>query len=270
MQYGIMVAMIQRIQKQITYGIGWLVVAVGVISLISFLSTGSSRQQARLATPTPSLTPIILEGTDVIRHEVKEGENKTIDLVTRLRNPNPSAGIAEYEVTYVLQDVDGQEITTRREKTYILPSSAQHVIALNISLGSKNLANVETKLPQAPTFITLPPTMSRASLGAFPKQRVEQVIGSRVLEEQSGIVKNNSTFEWRTVEVQVLGVSQEDEIVAASKTTIGALKVGEEREFKVVWPKPTTPVTRLVLLPTTNIYLDENIIKTIGDPSLLK
>lgn len=261
--------MIQRTRKQITYAAGALIVIGLLLTGINIISTGSNPATTASATPTPAFLPVTVEENTIIRHAVPEGIAETVDIVTRLKNPNASAGVKSYPVTFILYQPNGEVLKQHIEETYILPGSLQYVMAINVSLERKPLGRVEVQLPSSPALIMLPTTVSQPSLSTFMRGRSEQHIGTQVLEEQVGIVKNASTFSWQTVDVSVVGLSVAGQVIAAGKTSLGALQAGEEREFNILWPKPKEAISRTIALPSTNLYRDENFIRTIGDPALL-
>lgn len=262
--------MIQRTRKQITYAAGALIVVGLVLTGINIIRTGSNPATTGSPAPTPAFLPITVEETTIIRHAVPAGVAETIDIVTRLKNPNASAGVKSYPVTFILYQPNGEVVKQHIEETYILPGSLQYVVAINVSLARKPLSRVEVQLPSSPAFGMLPGTVSQPSFSTFMRSRSEQMVSTQVLEEQIGIVKNTGTFSWQTVDVSVVGLSASGQVIAAGKTSIGALQVGEEREFNILWPKPKEAISRTLALPTTNLYRDENFIRTIGDPALLQ
>ncbi len=262
--------MIQRTRKQITYAAGALIVVGLLLTGISILFTSSTNNGAQASpTPTPSFKAITVEDTTVIRHAVPDGVAETIDIVARLKNPNPNGGIKSYPVTFMLYQPNGEVLKQHIEETYILPGSLQYVMAVNLSLDRKPLGRVEVQLPSNPAFLTLPDTFTAPTFSTFMRERKDQTVGTQTLQEQVGIIKNTSTFNWQTVDVSVVGLSASGQVIAAGKTSIGALRVGEEREFNILWPKPAEAISRTIALPTTNLYRDENFIQTVGDPTLL-
>ncbi len=72
--------------------------------------------------------------------------------------------------------------------------------------------------------------------------------------------------------MQVTGVAVDasGNVVGVGSTFVGELQPGEEREFTLQWPIPLTPTTQVIVLPTTNLFKEADIIKVIGDPALLR
>lgn len=265
-----MEGMLQRTRKQITYGAGFLVVIAALISIRVYFQGGLGGNAGTEPIPGTSFLPIQLEALDVIRHDSQPGEDTLIDIVARLKNPNPAAGTGKYPIIFVIKNATGQELQRVPVETYLVPGAVQYVMALNVSTNRQLFSTVEAELPSAVDFKVLPADVSLPSFSSFARERTDKQIGEKLFEEQKGIVKNTGTFEWQKVEVYVVGLSASNKVIAAGKTFVGALQVGEEREFNVEWPKAEDEISRLVILPATNIYRDENLIRTVGNPSLLR
>lgn len=261
--------MLRRIRKQITYGVGFLLIIGAMLGSFAWVNHKAALQQAAQVTPTPIFLPIKLEHTYIIRHDGIAGADTVVDVVGQLRNPNPAAGVDSLDITILLRDTGGQEITRVVKNSYLLPGSLQYVMAFSIPLQHRVLGQVEVEFEKEPMFVALPPSVNLPQFSAFAKERLEKTIGANVIEEEHGIVKNTSTFDWGKVEVFVVGVGSTGEVVSAGQTFVGALTVGEEREFIVTWPKPSTAIDRLIILPSTNMYSEENLLRSAGNPTLL-
>src|SRR5581483_12419700 len=105
---------------------------------------------------------------------------------------------------------------------------------------------------------------------SFLRERTTTTINSATTEEQRGIVQNTSSLTWENVEVTGLATDQNGQVVGIGKTFIGALTPGEQREYTISWPLPAAATAHVTVVPSTNMYLAENIRKIIGDPSLLR
>ena len=91
-----------------------------------------------------------------------------------------------------------------------------------------------------------------------------------MLVEQKGVVTNNSAFDWQYVEVTAIAFDAGNRAIGVGTTFVGRLTSGERREFTVQWPAAAAPVARVVTLATTNIFKEDNIIRAVGDPNLLR
>lgn len=251
----------QRVRKQATYAIGCFGLLF-VVAVMLVLRLGEARLPATpapKASPTGTYQAIVVEGVDVVRHA------GTVDIVARLRNPNSQAGVDEYPVTFVLANGAGQEISRHTETSYLLPGSRQYVVAIGVAVAEP-VARVALELPPSPSFTDLPVGLTLPRVPHFLRGGVTlQVIGEATFEEQKGVVRNDSTFNFQRVQLVALAQDAAGAVVGVATTFVGELKVGEQREFIVQWPQPPRPTATVVVLASTNIFAEENIIRTRGE-----
>lgn len=262
--------MLTRLRKQMIYGLFYAVVVVGGTLLIANLINGPI--QAPAATPSPSATanPIQLEGVDTIVHPDPTLPGAiSVDIAVRLRNTSLSAGVPAYAFTVQFLSADGRLIQEQSVEAYILPGTLQYIPLLGVRLREA-LGSVEVKLPEQPEFMALPPSVELPRFSSFLRERTTREQGQRVLEEQVGIVKNTGTFDWQKVEVVGLAFNRAKKLVGVGKTFVGELKRGESREFNLTWPAPSDATDQVVILPSTNIFREDNLIRAIGDPGQLR
>lgn len=257
---------VYRLLKQIGYGALYVVLATLLISGVVILIRRAYVQP----TPPPAAalpSPLRIEQVEAVRH------GKTVDLVARLRNPNTEFGIRSVTGTFHLITDDGTELATHNEKTYLLPGMIQYLVALDVpSPGS--FAKVELTLSE-PITATIPSTLILPSFAAFPRERTQFKTGDRLLEKQTGILRNTSNLNWERIEVIGVALDERDTVVGVSKTFLGALDSDPQNgdpqlEFSLQWPAPARPTSRVIIWPTTNIFEETNIIKVIGNPNSLR
>lgn len=258
-----------RIRKQITYGLGFLLAAGGIVWLIA-AAIRQPTPPAATPTPTALFQAVVLEEGSLIQHEpASPGANFTSDIVIRLRNPNPRAGVGDYPVIARLLDGAGRVLREETIPTYLLPGAIQYAVRINVPSAGP-VARLEAKLPTAPDFSTVPASVALPQFSVVQRQRETKTVGTTVLEEQKWIVRNESPLDWQFVEVTGIAQDAAGKTIGVGQTFVGALTVGEAREFTLQWPATPAPAARVLVLPTTNIYKEENIIRAIGDPNLLR
>ncbi len=254
----------QRAFKQASYAGGCLLIVGLVIAGAAALVTAPSVSVKASPTPSAAFAPLIVEPTaDIIRH------GDTIDLVAKVRNPNVRAGVAEFPVTFIVVDEAGRQ-TRHQEVAYVLPGSLQYVVALRVPAPSTFTVRLE--VPENPAFTVLPDTLQLPVFGGpfLRSKPTVKSIGDALIEEQKGVVRNDGTYDFQRVELVALAQDAQGRTTGIGKTFLGELRVGEQREFTVQWPAPATPTARVITSLSTNIFLDEAIIRVIGDPSLLR
>lgn len=263
--------MLTRRKKQIIYGLGFLIILGLIIWWLSVLVGPETPPAAPSPTPTTQVQPIQIEDISTIQHTAAPPAfGQIVDIVVRLRNPNLRAGVAKYPITLNVIGTRGQVLQTEEiADTYLLPSAVIYAVKLGVPVAEP-VVSVEVKLPQNPVFSTVPASVSLPSLSPSIRDRTVKNIGNTAIEEVKGIVTNDSSLDWQFVEVTGVATSESGEVVGVGKTFVGKLRVGEQREFTLQWPATRSAGSRITAFASTNIYRQENIVRAIGDPSLLR
>lgn len=248
--------------KKITYAGGCLVVLFLLMAIVITLI--GARHPAPIPSIPPQLfQPIIVERIDIIP------QGNVVDIVARVRNHNARAGIPQLPVTFIARSSDGIEVGRQEQNVYIIPGSVQYLVAFGVPVDAE-AAVAELDIPQQPQFVLLPEAFSLPSFSAFLRQRTPRTFPDRTLEEQKGVIRNTSPLDWQSVEVVGVAVSRGDSVVGVGKTFLGELRAGEQREFTLQWLMPVLPTQQVIVLPTTNIFAEENVVRIMGDPGLLR
>src|SRR3989344_5308933 len=119
----------RRFLKQVSY-------AGGCATVLGFLLVGTvvlvqapRRSPAVVPSPTVAYLPVEVEEIFSVQHV------DAIDIAVRLRNRNAQVGIADYPVTFILEDSQGRELARRQETTYLLPGSLHYAATLNVAVS---------------------------------------------------------------------------------------------------------------------------------------
>ncbi len=272
MWYDVCTMSMHRAIKKTVYAIGFF----AFLGLVGYavISPFFARQRVVQAPDVVQETylPITVENVVVVPHIENPGpKGKTIDVVARVKNQNVRAGTASYPVRFVVKSPSGDVISTAQQDVYVLPGGLQYLAALDILIPSdKQFGSVSVETPGSVVFTALAERATLPSFGVFLRDRSQFEAGSQRIEQQTGIVTNNSTFDWERVEVTGVALDADGQIIGVGKTFVGRLVVGEQREFTIQWPYPASQTARVIALAATNIYSPENAVHIIGDPSLLR
>lgn len=259
MGYYINMLAIRRTMKKTTYALLLgLVIAVVVTLIIVPL------YQPRQTITSPDQPASV--NVESVHSVIRIG---SADIVARIRNPNPRAGVPEFVVTFILLDDEGKEIERLQEKTYLLPGSLNYIAALDVPLSAA-LSQVRVEVPSQTNFATMPKSISAPTFNSFERGRSLRQIGTKKVEIQKGVVTNTSTLGFRHVDITGVAFDSDNKVVGIGKTFIGQFTVGEQREFTIQWPAPVTATQRVIILPSTNIFSEDNILQPKGDPGLLR
>ncbi|MEX0650338.1 MAG: hypothetical protein WD200_05025 [Candidatus Andersenbacteria bacterium] len=262
---------LQRNAKKAAYVIVPILLLVGLFAVPATLRQLNSPNTLPQITPTPYL-PIDVEEVSVIPHPVlPTSDKRTFDIVAKVHNPNPRAGLASYTLRFVLLDTTEKEITTVEKEAYVLPGSVQYVTVLNVSFPrERQLGRVQIDRPTEEVFVRLPETVDLPSFSLFLQERQERQTGGTPVIVQGGIVRNTGTFDWQRVEVRAVALDSSGGVIGVGETFVGRLLVGEQREFALEWPKGTETIQQVIAVPSTNIFKEENVVEIIGDPARLR
>ncbi len=253
----------KRLRKQLAYALGFLAVLMLCIGGPLLLLQNVSERTQSTPSPTALLELVKVQSVDLVSHE------NTVDVVARLYNPNPRAGIAHFRATFVLKNKAGQEITRVPVDSHVLPGSLHYISALNVPV-EEPVAGVTLLTPPEPRYANLDPTITLPSFSTALLERTTRSQGGEAYEQQKGVVTNNSAFDWQHVQVVALAFNGDNQVVGVGTTFVGRLTSGEQREFTLSWPAPLAPTVRVVPVATTNIFKEDNIIRAVGDPALLR
>lgn len=253
----------KRLAKKMSYGIGFLGVAITAVVVVLALITNPPLPSGSSATPIPTYQSIQIEQVDSLRH------GDTVDVVARVKNPNPHAGIANYNLEIEIVGDQDRIIAKRAEKAYIIPGSTQYLTVLSIPVAG-TIKEVRVVPPADPTFTVLPEQLSLPNLSSYVRERAIRDMGTTRVEERKGVVTNNGTLGFERIEVTAVGLDKNGRVASVGKTFVGKLMQGEQREFTIQWLLPSVEIAQVIVLPTTNVFEESNITKIIGDPASLR
>lgn len=251
---------IRRTTKKISYAVLFAFIVILLLGWIIIPQIDFTGPPA--TSDTTARESLIVEGVDIVHHE------NSVDVVARIRNPNPRDGVPDYDVTFIFLDADNKEIDKIYEKVNLLPGSLNYVAALDVPL--ETTVSVKVDMPSQPIFVTLPKTVSLPEFNSFLREIEVRTIGDQKYEIQKGLITNRGTLGYRYVDVTGIAFDSNNEVVGIGKTFLGEFAPGEQRVVTLQWPEPIRPTQRVILLPSTNIFVQDNIMPVVGDPALLR
>ncbi|MEK7499810.1 MAG: FxLYD domain-containing protein [Patescibacteria group bacterium] len=262
---------VRRTIKKTVYAFIYVLLLGGFCTLV-ILPFLPEKPQYVAPVVTQTFSPIKIENIVVLPHLTDPGPfGKTIDVVARIKNENVRSGTGKYPVVLLVKDPSGATIGSVEQVAYVLPGGVQYIAFIDVPVPSnKEFGTVEIQIPNNVSLEQLPDSARLPEFTVFLRERSSVAVGTQQIERQTGIVTNNSTFDWEKVEVTGVALDEKGNIVGIGKTFVGKLLLGEQREFTITWPVPLSPTSRVIAIATTNIYSDENIVHIIGDPSSLR
>lgn len=207
----------------------------------------------------------IRESLEIIFEDFIPTIEDNFDLVAEIKNSNRQWGVESITYRFNLYDRNDELIGLKEGTTYILPQETKYIVEQKFySTTAPNRIELEIK------DIEWHKLKDFEYLELKIKNKNHQLIDNK-LDQVSGVVENKSNFDLNTIEVIGLLFDENDNILAAGRTEMNSVLVGENRYFEISWPyEISRDVSSFELSAHTNVFLDENFMKTHGTPEKFK
>lgn len=200
---------------------------------------------------------------------LKDGQ---YDLVAKVDNVNPNYGLGKFNYSFKLFNDKKQLLVEKQGSSFILPNQKKYIIETNVASGSKP-ASVELAIEDTPKtdwrrltngFETPDIYVHDKQFKYLEKQPNKTQNGAA---QASGIIKNNSNFDFDKISVSVVLFNEKKEIIGVNKTEAYTIPAGEERYFSTLWFSPLSDdVKSADMLADTNLFSDSNFMRRYGAP----
>lgn len=183
------------------------------------------------------------------------------DVVVRVKNPNPSYGSASYDYIVSLRDAQDDVLGSRVGTGFILPTEEKYIVIPNVK-ASMRPARVHVEIED--------PTWSRFTDYEKPELRIynkryNPVSSGPAFSEAFGLLRNESPFDFRNINIYVILKDGSGSVVAAHKTDFQTLDAGEERDFRLLWPQSFSGTVDLeegiIMEAEANVFDSKNFVK---------
>jgi hypothetical protein len=185
------------------------------------------------------------------------------DVLAHLENTNATYGASRVDYVMSVTDAGGTELASRRGSTYVNPAQPRY-----LDFPLTGLSGVPAKA----TFTFDPQRVQWAALSVAAAGDVQFAVRNDSLSVASGsvhysaIAVNGSKFDFDTVDITVLLYDSAGTIVGANSTVQRTVVAGELRGFSVDWPFAVPGAVRAQAIVTTNVFANDNFIRTYGAP----
>jgi hypothetical protein len=154
------------------------------------------------------------------------------DIMARIYNPNNQYGSAEFSYKFILKDSSGNKLVEREGKSFILPAETKYVLGSNLETpGSPQVAEIELGETRWEEFAGF----EEPQLNIYHKQ-YNAVSSQPVFSEATGLLRNESTFDFAAINISVVLRDASGAPVAFNSTAMNTVNAGEERDFRLIWP----------------------------------
>lgn len=267
---GIIKAMDYRFRKQIIIGFLYLLLfaAIGFGIYYGFVFKAPSctdniknQNEEEIDCGGPCEACIPFKDIFVIWAKALKAGSTSYDFAAKIRNPNPNFGTPQFHYAFVAKGQNGNTIGRREGQTFILPDSNKYIVESNFA-SNEPVATLELFIDKVPKD-NWQKIQDYEALDIFVKDKNFLVKSDpQYSAEASATVKNNTSFGFDTVYVNIILFNINDQPLGASRTEIRTLSAGENRYFstKWYWP-PSDDVKSIDMQPETNVFAQENYMR---------
>lgn len=183
---------------------------------------------------------------------VEGSASDQFDLFAYVVNPNSLLGSGEFKYEFTIFDSQGNMTANKIGKGFILPGEKKYIIETDV----KSLAypaDVKFEIKDI-LWTEFKQYQERPQLKVVNKKYTE-VNSLALFSEASGLLKNESPFEFKSIRIQIILKDELGKIIALNSTQINTVKSGENREFNAPWTKRFAgQVSNVEVQPEVNVF----------------
>ncbi len=196
----------------------------------------------------------ISETKDLLVQEVAflAAENNSYDVVAKVNNPNENAGSSNFSYSFTLKDEIGSVIASSEGNTFILPADTKYIAKIGLTtINGAIPKNVEFSIKNI-EWETLEGIL-KPQIGVYGKSFGIDPAG--VGNKAEGILRNESIYDLKKIEVTIVLRNERGKIVGINKTLRESVRAKEQQNFQVTWSKPILEnVEKIEIDPQTDVF----------------
>lgn len=190
---------------------------------------------------------------------VDSGVANNIDVFGEISNPNQTLGSGSFQYQFTIENPAGSLIASYSDTGFILPGEKKYITKANLAVqdvpAKINLSIGKTQWTEANEFYEKP------QLSVVYKNYNEISSGVGFFEA-TGLVKNESPFNFSNIKIAVILKDANGGIVALNSTEMNTVASGENRDFRVYWPSRFPgSVANMETQAEVNIFNSEAFVK---------
>ncbi|MDD5702478.1 MAG: hypothetical protein PHU23_10575 [Dehalococcoidales bacterium] len=181
------------------------------------------------------------------------------DFYAEIVNPNAIFGSKNFDYDLNFKDASGAVIASRSGFGFILPGERKYAVESNIDSSSVPVA-FDFKITNS-NWVEFNDYYEKPNLQIVNKN-YSQISGGIGFSEASGLLKNQSPYDFDLIRIEVILKNSAGEILALNSTQMKTVLSGENRDFKVSWPNsfPGT-VENMEVQAEINIFNSDTFLK---------
>lgn len=180
------------------------------------------------------------------------------DAIAKISNPNSQYSSPSFSYDFVLLDSSGKEIAKRSGKGFILPAETKYVIETGLETGLTP-QTMEVKITDTRWNEFL--DYEKPKLNIYSK-RYDLISGGVGYSEAYGLLRNESTFDFGTIKINVVLRNAQGKPLALNSTVMNTVNASEERDFRLLWPTAFPgEVQNVEMEAEADVFDSQNFIK---------
>lgn len=190
---------------------------------------------------------------------VESGRAGNFDFWTLVSNPNNSFGAKSFQYKIEFKDASGKVVAQKEGSSFILPKEEKYIIETNlasdITPSKADFSILKTEWSEFNSYYEKPQLK-------IVNKNYDQISSGSGFSTATGLLKNESPFDFNVIRIQVLLEDDQNKIIALNSTEMMTVKSGEEREFKVSWPSRFTGVVaNMITQADVNVFNSDSFLK---------
>lgn len=196
---------------------------------------------------------------------VESGIASKYDIYGEVSNPNGALGSNKFDYEFRVKNANGNIIAKRSGTNFILPGDKKYITETNVETVDVP-ANVELDINNV-QWVEINDYYERPGLKVINKNYTE-TSSSVDFSEATGLLKNESPFDFNFVKLNIILKDMSGKIVAINSTRINTVNSGENRDFRVTWPnKFSGSVSNMEVQAEVNVFDSETFFKKYFKPA---
>jgi len=202
------------------------------------------------------------EALIIVSDDVISTTENNFDFVFSVRNPNKDWGVEL--VKYDLKFFNSTGLVfSKQVETYILPGETKYIIEQKLSVDDLSKIDIELN------SVEWRKLKDFNEIDLRIKDQAYNILDNGGIK-LFGTIENKSNFDLN--EIQAIGLLfNNGKIISVGQTNVRTILTREDRYFEINWPyEISEEITSFELNPYTNVFLNENFIKTYGTSERFK
>lgn len=205
---------------------------------------------------------------EIISSEAIKTKDNYVDLVAKIKNPNPDFGAKTFSYVFSLYDSQGSLIVSQEGVSYILPRETRYIIEQKVLVYSarSDLASASDLIHRVEFKVTS--VVWKELVGYQEPELLIKNPGFEQSEDFSlaiGTVENRSNYDFSQIDVWAILFDKDSKILGAGKIELKTVLSKEDRYFEISWSfSLADQVKDTDVVAKTNIFLDDNFMKRYG------